>query len=103
MIGNFSFSLTRNGNLLGEFKNNTPFFTESADRIAGSPEGFIGKYFATWQENHHPRSAILEITKLGTKSLKLTWRENNEITFEGVGEINDESILFGEYSYVGKA
>ncbi len=100
-IGSFYFKQTENGNLLGEFSNNSMDnnTTESADIIKIEDAVFIGNYKSSWIENENAELLNLNI-KLETNSkiYKLTWYKNviDKPTFFGKGFIVDK-ILVGNY------
>ena len=98
MIGNFYYKQSANGNLLGEFSNNSTssVIPDSCLLISIFQENFVGSYQSTWIENENSSGIFtLEIQKLSNQKFKLTW-QNNEITFLGEGFIVD-NMLIGFY------
>lgn len=66
IIGSFYLKQTSNGNLTGEYTNNTLFTvsTESAVLKEAGTEPFSGRYFSTWYERDVAYSAELIIKPL---------------------------------------
>lgn len=100
LFGRFYFKKTSNGNLVGEFSNNTSrsISTESADKVE-SADSYIGKYNTTWQENGIVRFAKLNISQkqeTGNMIFTLEWKENDNLIFVGEGMFCD-NILIGDY------
>lgn len=102
--GQFFLNLTRNGNLLGEFSNDSgdSVSTESAD-ANGKTNGYVGNWRSTWQENGQPCFANLSITPRKTKNagnriFTLEWKDSEgEPMFEGEGMLDNNNTLFGRY------
>lgn len=101
ILGSFYLRQVNNGNLLGEFCNNTMMTssTESADRIVISQESnFEGVYNSTWFENG------AEVYTLNIQALPppatvfiLEWTNaSNNVVFRGEGFLMG-NILMGNY------
>ena len=101
--GRFYFLLTTSGNLFGEFSNNFELIntTESADRVLGARNSFIGTYISTWQESGNPFIADLIVAPLpeGTNVFTLEWivRNGNNIHFWGEAFLAGD-MLIGNYA-----
>lgn len=107
-IGRFYFKLTANGNLLGEYSNNSPECVrstpEAAKRIADAPNpndqnqsAFVGDYISTWSEltNDASYSKLVIRPKPGCFNIfKVNWTGPAE--FQGEAMLCDE-ILIGDY------
>jgi len=95
--GRFYLRKTDNGNLLGEWSNDsTPgIFTESCDLNVGSGQCFCGTYFSTWREEGRACFATLTITKPGHVFV-LEWR-GNDGNFDGHGMLQSNEVLVGDY------
>jgi len=99
IIGRFFFKQTTNGNLIGEFSNNssTKNSTESSDLL--TPKNtFVGEYNSTWQDNGTAFFAklFIEHKANSTEIYSLEWKRDNKIIFWGEGFICD-GILIGDY------
>jgi hypothetical protein len=109
IIGRFYLKQTSNGNLIGEWSNNTraEIFTESCDLREkessalrkSANDRFLGVYYSTWQEGGQPCFANLTISpKTGNDKLfTLKWR--GIANFDGEGMLCDD-ILIGDYHQV---
>lgn len=112
--GQFYLNLTRNGNLLGEFSNDSGDFvsTESADLDAdseihvdenGKTIEYARKWKSTWQEDGKPIFANLTIIprekkNAGNKIFTLEWiNSKGEQMFVGEGMLDNNNTLFGRY------
>jgi hypothetical protein len=100
IIGRFYFRLTENGNLIGEFSNQTSLRnrTESADRMYGDPAMFTGDFLTTWLEEDVPVLSNLNIShKAGTTNIfSLSWVRNGTQSFIGEAIIAG-GLLIGDY------
>jgi hypothetical protein len=100
LIGRFYFKRTDNGNLIGEFSNNTSVRNagESAEVICSSDK-FIGEFHSTWYEDGLPCLAKLKIDfKPGTNNTiySLRWEVTDGEGYWGEGILCD-GILIGDY------
>lgn len=110
--GQFYLNLTRNGNLLGEFSNNSgdSVSTESADVDAdsevyvdenGKTIEYVRKWKSTWQEDGKPIFANLIITPrkdTGNKIFTLVWKNSKgDRMFVGEGMLDNNNTLIGRY------
>ncbi|WP_247095034.1 hypothetical protein [Arenibacter sp. S6351L] len=101
ILGSFFLRMTNNGNLLGEFCNNTlsTSSTESADRISNlSERTFVGTYNSTWF-NNGAEAYILDIQSLPEPATVFILEWTNRITnniFRGEGFLIGE-MLIGSY------
>ncbi|WP_296148977.1 hypothetical protein [uncultured Flavobacterium sp.] len=103
ILGRFYFTQTQNGNLLGEFSNNTSLgnSSESADinSLFDSNRKFLGYYRSTWFENgaQFLNLNIEEKGGTGGRILILRWHNpDGTIAFYGEGFLNAD-ILIGNY------
>jgi hypothetical protein len=103
LIGRFYFKKTHNGNLIGEFSNNTITIisSESADAHNGNnPDDFVGTYNTTWQQDGQPFFAKLTIeyrVNTGDRIYKLIWRDtNDDPIFIGEGFVFENNLI-GDY------
>lgn len=97
--GCFYFKRTQQGNLLGEFSNNTiqRTYTESADLISNNDsKDYVGEYISTWQEGNKAIVSLLEISKVGT-IYSLVWKLDSSPHFFGKGFLLDD-VLIGNYN-----
>lgn len=101
--GRFYFKLTSNGNLIGEFSNSSSkaIQTESARRVSGNSQEYVGTYYACWLENKRQEFGELFIAfKPNTNNsiFSLIWKDKKNTTtiFEGEGMLCDD-ILIGNY------
>lgn len=97
LIGNFYFKRTVNGNLIGEFSNDTTpdILSESCDLIGNSSD-FVGTYNSSWRQGSKVFQLQLEISKIPKNKFKLLWREADTLKYSGVGfMVND--LLVGYY------
>jgi hypothetical protein len=97
--GRFYLKKTANGNLLGEWSNDsTPgIFTESCDLDGGPNQSFAGTYFSTWREGTEVFVATLIIEDRGNV-FDLDWRGNNgRFAFVGQGMLRMDGVLEGDY------
>jgi len=95
--GRFYLKKTVNGNLLGEWSNDsTPgIFTESCDMDGNPDRCFEGEYFSTWREERGACSAELTITRQGHVFV-LQWR-GDDGNFDGCGMLQSDEVLSGDY------
>ena len=99
IIGRFYFKQTSNGNLIGEFSNDhsTGISTESSELFGCKSDGFVGKYYSTWQEDRVACFADLEIAhKHNTNNKIFTLKWTGKSGFVGEGMLCD-NILIGNY------
>lgn len=103
IIGSFYLKKSGNGNLTGEFTNNTLFTvsTESADLKEPGAEPFIGRYLSTWYENDVPFSAELVITPFAGKNTntkyKLVWTDAEKGPIYEAEAFVAEGMLIGHF------
>jgi len=105
LIGTFSFRLTTNGNLCGEYFNNgsTNIDVESARRkseIFGASAttagaGFIGEYVSVWTEGNKVESATLkiEMNPRCSGAFSLSWRKKETPVFLGEGMVSGGELV----------
>ena len=103
LFGRFYFLLTASGNLFGEFSNNFEQIniTESADRVDGDINSFVGTYISTWHEGDQTFIADLTINLLpgGTNVYTIEWLERNGDNFRFLGEaLLARDMLIGNYA-----
>ena len=113
LIGRFFFQKTDNGNLIGEFSNNSDTLsTESSDWKKGCENKecanckWHGTYHSSWQEECEALFAELKISpkKGSAKLFSLEWCRNNnntssthkELIFVGEGMLCS-GLLIGDY------
>lgn len=99
IIGSFYFRKTTNGNLIGEYTNNTSerVTTESADLIGDQNESFIGDYQTTWFDGHGQTMTLsIRLTGRNVNIFRLVWSDGNTDHFIGEAFLN-EGLLIGLY------
>lgn len=103
LIGSFYFKKTNNGNLVGEFANNSSeaITTESANELALT-KTFIGNYDSTWHDNstHFAKLYIHLREKDNDRIFALDWEENGVQTYKGEGFLLDKETLIGFYTRI---
>lgn len=90
--GSFYFEKTVNGNLIGEFSNNSDdtIMTESANKV--NPDGkFEGTYISTWFDIDLTK-ADLEIKPNGHKYI-LTWTGTGGQEYKGEGFLAGDRLI----------
>ncbi|MBD0777762.1 hypothetical protein HPE56_08150 [Maribacter sp. ANRC-HE7] len=101
ILGRFCFRQTNNGNLIGEFSNNTMRLniSESADIISPIQGPFLGIFNSTWFEEVATSLRLVIQSKQNSNNriFSLEWQdENHEPIYFGEGFIFDD-ILIGNY------
>lgn len=102
LIGRFYFKKTLNGNLIGEYSNNSSFEnkTEGADILdnRNDKDSFSGKYKSTWFDKKAiSLNLIIDFKEKSNNTIyKLIWEDNSEVIFYGEGFVVDD-ILIGDY------
>lgn len=102
ILGSFYLRQLHNGNLHGEFCNNTlrTSSTESADRTEVTFErNFEGEYHSTWFEDGAEHYLLKISPKERTATVfTLLWRNTDaNVVFRGEGFIMSDNILIGNY------
>ncbi|OYQ32136.1 hypothetical protein CHU92_14790 [Flavobacterium cyanobacteriorum] len=104
IVGSFYLRKTEDGNLKGEFTNNT-LFTLSGEYAVPKDTGadpFVGRYLSSWSEKGEPHSAELVIEPIASNEscsdrYKLVWIDNAAgITYEAEAFVA-EGMLIGHY------
>ncbi|WP_395050915.1 hypothetical protein [Flavobacterium sp.] len=105
IFGEFYFKKTDNGNLIGEFTNNSMggrWDVECSNYCKGIKNNFECKYLTTWLEDDKPYIAVLEINLEHKENYALNW--SNLLTgkklFVGKAKIEDKNKIVGTYTNV---